>query len=117
MIIISTNIICGIVTVKLNNNITGNLPIELVCEIVSFMYKFQHQLKFQPVLQYIKDRIMCVLQTLTLPMLQYDMNPIDDDYQRLERWASRIHPPSNEFERYEGASQYVTPFGIIRSSK
>ena len=49
-IIITPNIICGIVTVKLNHNITANLPIELVCEIVSFTYKFQHQLKFQPVL-------------------------------------------------------------------
>ena len=63
----TTNIICGIVTVKLNHNITGNLPIELVCDIVSFTYKFQHQLKFPPVLQDIEDGTMCVLQTLIFP--------------------------------------------------
>ena len=51
---------CGIVTVKLKQNITRNLPIELVCEIVSFTYKFKHQLKFQPVLQDIEDGTMCV---------------------------------------------------------
>ena len=45
------------------------------------------------------------------------MNPIDDNYQRLEQWASRMHPLYNEFEQYEGASWFVTPFGVIRSSK
>ena len=55
-----TNIICGIVTVKLNHNITANLPIELVCEILSFMFELEHQLKFQPMLQNIEDGTMCV---------------------------------------------------------
>ena len=54
-IIMTTNIICGFVTVKLNHNITGNSPIELICEIVSFTYKFQHQVKFQPMLRDIED--------------------------------------------------------------
>ena len=67
-IITKTNIMCGIVTIKLNHNITDNLPIELVCEIVSFIYKFKHQLKFQPVLRDIEDGTMCVLQTLTFPL-------------------------------------------------
>ena len=59
---------CDISRVKLNYGITRNLPIELVCEIVSFTYKFKHQLKFQPVLQDIEDGTMCVLQTLMFPM-------------------------------------------------
>ena len=32
---------CDILTVKLNHNITRNLPIELICKIVSYMYKLQ----------------------------------------------------------------------------
>ena len=44
---ITTNIWCSILTVKLNHDITRNLPIELICEIVSYTCKFQHQLKFQ----------------------------------------------------------------------
>ena len=97
----------------MNHNITRNLPIELVCDIVSFTNKFQHQLKFQPVLQNIEDGTMCALQTLTVFEIQRGMNPIDDNYQRFEQWASRMHPPYNEFERYEGASQHVTPFDKI----
>ena len=45
------------------------------------------------------------------------MNQIDENYQRLEQWESRIHPPYNEFERYEGASRCVTLFDGICSSK
>ena len=101
----------------MNHNIAANLPIELVCEIASFMYKFQHQLKFQPVLRDIEDSTMCVLQTLTLFMLQFGMNPIDDNFRILERWASRMHPPYDEFKRYEGASRYVIQFDVICSSK
>ena len=77
---ITTNILCGILTVKLNHNITRNLPIELVCEIVSYTYKFKHQLKFQPVLQDIKDGTMCVLRALTVFEIQYVVNPMDDNY-------------------------------------
>ena len=91
-IITKTNIVCGIVTVKLNHNNADNLPIELVREIV-FMYKFQHELKFQPMLQDIEDGTMCVLQTQTVFEIQCAMNPIDDNYQRLEQWASRMRPP------------------------
>ena len=108
---------CGIVTVKLKQNITRNLPIELVCEIVSFTYKFKHQLKFQPVLQDIEDGTMCVLRTLTVFDIQCGTNPIDDNYQKFDQWASRMHPPYNEFEWNEGASQYVTLFDVILSSK
>ena len=52
---ITTNILCGILTVKLNHDITRNVPIELICEIVSYTYNFKHQLKFQPVIQHIED--------------------------------------------------------------
>ena len=48
-------------------------------------------------------------------MVQCDMNPIDDNFCRLERYKMR--PPYNEFEQNEGASRYVTPFGVICSSK
>ena len=43
---ITTNIFCGILTVKLNHDITRNLPIKLIGEIVSYTYKFKHQAKF-----------------------------------------------------------------------
>ena len=95
---LTTNILCDILTVKLNHNITKNLPIELL-------------------LWDIEDGTMCVLRTLTVFEIQCGMNPIDDNYQRLEQWASRMHPLYNEFEQYEGASWFVTPFGVIRSSK
>ena len=82
---LTTNILCGILTVKLNHDITKNLPIDLICEIVSYTYKFQHQLKFQSVLRGIEDGTMCVLQTITVFEIQCGMNPIDDNYQRLEQ--------------------------------
>ena len=113
---ITTIILCGILTVKLNHNITRNLPIELIIEIVSYTNKFKHQLKFQPVIQDIKDGTMCVLQTLTIFEIQYGINPIDNNYQRLDQWASRMHP-YNEYERYKDASRYVTRFDVILSSK
>ena len=50
---------------------------------------------------------MYVLQTLTVFESQCGMNQIDDNYQRLDQCASRMHLPYNEYERYEGASQYV----------
>ena len=77
---ITTNILCDILTVKLNHNITRNLPIELICEIVSYTYKFQHQLIFQPVLRDIEDGTMCVLQTLTLPMFRTDIYSLEHSY-------------------------------------
>ena len=83
---------CGILTVKLNHNITRNLPIDLIHEIVSYTYKFQHQLKFQPVLQDIEDGTMCVLRTLTVVNIQYFVNPIDDNYQRLNQWLRGMYP-------------------------
>ena len=88
---------CGILTVKLNNNITRNLPNELIREIVSYTYKFKHQLKFQPMIRDIEDGTMCVLQTLTVFEIQCGINPIDENYQRLDQWASRMHP-YNEYE-------------------
>ena len=59
---------------------------------------------------------MCVLRTLTIFEIQCGVNPIDDNYQRLDQWASRMHP-YNEYKRYEGASRCVTQFDIILSSK
>ena len=95
-IITTTNIICGIVTVKLNHNITANLPIEQSCEIASFMYKFQHQLKFQPVLRDIEDGTMCVSQPLTFPMFLSDIYSLEHTYWRLETWLNMIYPPYDD---------------------
>ena len=67
---LTTNILCGILTVKLNHDITRNLPFDLICEIVFYTYKFKQKLqqkrKFQRVLQDIEDGTLCVLQTLTI---------------------------------------------------
>ena len=57
---------CGILTVKLNHDITRNLPIDVIREIVSYAYRFQQKLKFQYVLRDIEDGTMCVLRTLTV---------------------------------------------------
>ena len=73
---ITTDILCDILTVKLNHDITRNLLFELIREIMSYTYKFQHQLKFQPMLRDIEDGTMCVLRALTV---------IDDNYQRLDQ--------------------------------
>ena len=70
---LTANILRGVLTVKLNHHIIRNLTIDLIREIVSYTYKFQHELKFQSVLQDIEDGTMCLLQTLTLPMLQNDL--------------------------------------------
>ena len=102
---------------KLNHDVTRNLLIELVYEIVSYTYKFQHQFKFQSVLQDIEDGTMCVLRSLTVFEIQYGINPIDDNYQRLDQWANRMHPSYYEYKRYEGASRYVARFDVILSSK
>ena len=79
----TTNIICGILTVKLNHNITRNLPIDLICEIFSYTYRFQQKLIFQRVLQDIENGNMCVLQTLTVFGIQCFVDPIDDNWKRL----------------------------------
>ena len=88
---------------KLNYNITRNLPIDLIREIVSYTYKFQHQLKFQPVHQDIEDGTVRVLRTLTIFDIQHFVNSIDDNYQRLDQWIDRMYP-YNDHERYEGTS-------------
>ena len=112
---ITTNVMCGILRVKLKNDITRNLPIDVICEIVSYTYKFRLQLKFQPMLQMIEDGTICVLQTLTVFDIQYYVNAIDDNYQSMDQWLSKMHP-YNDHERYEGASRYVTRFDVILSS-
>ena len=89
---------CGILTVKLNHDIARNLPIELICEIVSYTCKFKHQLKFQLVLRDIEDGTMCVLRTLTVFDIQYVANPMDGNYQRLDQWLNRMYP-YNDHER------------------
>ena len=116
-IIITTNINCGIVTVKLNHNITGNLPIEMVYKIVSLMYEFQHQLKFQPVLRKIEDGTMCVLQVPIFHFFRRGVYPLYVDSRMFNRWASRMHPKYENYERYEGPSRYLTPFDVICNSK
>ena len=111
------NILCGILTVKLNNDITRNLQIELICEIVSYTYKFKHEFKFQPVLQNIEDGIMCVLRTLTLPMLRNDLYSREHSYWRLETWYNRMQPRYNVARQYEGASRYFAKQDHIITSK
>ena len=69
-----------ILTVKLNHDIMRNLPIDLIREIVSYTYRFQQKLKFQRVLQDIKDGTICVLQTLTVYEIQYPYISFDDNF-------------------------------------
>ena len=80
---LTTNILCGILTVKLSHDITRNLPINLIREIASYTYKFKHQLKFQPD---IEDGTMCMVQTLTLPMFRSDLYLLKHSYWRAETW-------------------------------
>ena len=63
------NIIHFIVTVKLIHNITANLPIALVREILLFAYIFQQILRFFHVLQDIEDETICKLQSLNLDVV------------------------------------------------
>ena len=100
-----------------SQNITGNLPIDLVCEIVSFSYKFQHQLKFQPVLQDIEDSTMCVLQTLIYHLFRRAVYPLYVDSYMFNLWESRMHPKYEDFEQYEGSSRYLTCHDVIQGSK
>ena len=50
-------------------------------------------------------------------MFEGGVNLIEVDYWNLEQLLSRMHPPYNESERYEGASRYVTTYNVICSSK
>ena len=70
--------------IEIESRYYKKLSIELIHEIVSHTYKFQHQLKFQSVLRGIEDGTMCVLQTITVFEIQCGMNPIDDNHQRLD---------------------------------
>ena len=112
---LATIILCGILTAKLNHNIARNLPIDLICKIVSYTYKFQHELKFQLVLRDIEDGTMCLLQTLTIFEIQHFINTFDDNSRRLDQWLDRMHP-YNAYERYEGASRYAVRFDKITTS-
>ena len=35
----------------------------------------------------------------------------------MRRWESRMHPEYEDYDQYEGASQYLTQFDVICSSK
>ena len=41
---------------------------------------------------------------------------MDDNYQRLDQWLSRMYS-YNDHEQYEGVSRYVTRFDVILTSK
>ena len=101
----------------MNHDVTANLPIELVREIVSCTYKFQHLLKFHLMLQDIEDGTMCVLQTLTFIDFNFGFSALYTYYRYLWQWESKIHPEYNDFDGYEGASRYVVPFDVIRDSE
>ena len=103
-------------TVKLNHDITRDLLIELIREIVSYTYKFKHQLKIQPVLRDIDDGTMCVLQTLTFPMFWSDIYSLEHAHWRLDTWLNRMHPKYDESRQYEGASQYFAKQDLIITS-
>ena len=45
-IITIVNTICYIIVVKINHNILGNLSIDLMSKILSFIDRFQHTIKF-----------------------------------------------------------------------
>ena len=100
---------------KLNHDITRNLPIDVIYEIVSYTYKFKHELK--PMLRDIEDGTMCVLQTLTLPMLQNDLYSREHSYWRVTTWYHRMLPEYDVLRHYEGASRYFAKQDQIITSK
>ena len=57
------NTICYIIVVNFNHNISGNLSIDLVSEILSFTDWFQQSIKFRHDLQAIEDGTICILQS------------------------------------------------------
>ena len=116
-IIIISNINDSIATVKLNHDITRNLPMDVVNIILLFTYKFKHQEKFQPVLRDIEDGSMIVLQTLGMHSFVHDSQPDHVMSYNFYRWINRMHPEYEDYKRYEGASRYLFPFDVIRSSK
>ena len=102
---------------KLNHDITGNLPIDVVRIILFYTHKFKHQAKFQPVLRDIEDGSMIVLQTIGFHTFTRGFAPLYLISYNFNRWESRMHPKYADYERYEGASRYLTLYDVIRSSK
>ena len=117
---ITTNILCDMLTVKLNHNITRNLPIDVIREIVSYTYRYQQKVqqkrRFQFVLRDIENGTMCVLRTLTVYEIFDPENPLDVNYRRLDRWRYWMYPYITDYG-YEGASRYITQLDIIYTSK
>ena len=114
-----SNINDDISTVKLNHDITGNLPMNVVNIILFFTYKFKHQQKFQPVLRDIEDGSMIVLKTLGLYSFTRYFVPLYVGTYNFNRRESQMHPEYADYERYEGASRYfyVKIFKQIKKRK
>ena len=104
----------------MNHNITRNLPIDVIREIVSYTYRFQQKVqqkrKFQSVLRNIEDGTMCVLRSLTVDDFCNPENPMGVNYRRWRRWCYRMHPYAIIYG-YEGASRYITQLDIIYTSE
>ena len=115
-IIIKSYINDSIAIVKLNHDITRNLPMDVVNIILFFTYKFKHQEKFQPVLRDIENGRLIVLKTLGSHSFWFS-DSLQDMFYNHNRWKSRMHPEYANYDRYEGASRYLTPFDVIYSSK
>ena len=75
----------------MNHNITRNLPIDVIREIVSYTYRFQQKVqqkrKFQSVLRNIEDGTMCVLRSLTVHDFSNPRYPMGFNYRKWRRWC------------------------------
>ena len=104
----------------MNHNITRNLPIDVIREIVSYTYRFQQKVqqkrRFQSVLRDIEDGTMCVLRTISMYEILTRGDGLGVNYRRLDRWKYWMYPYITDYG-YEGASRYITQLDIIYTSK
>ena len=105
------NTICYITGAIFNYNITGNVSIYLVHEILLFTDRFQQTVKFQRVLQDIEDGTICILQSPN--MESFSISPIA--YKQQKHMVHPWYPPKHQ---YEGASQSIQYYlGIVTIEK
>ena len=89
-----------------------------VYKFILFVGKIHHQNKFQPVLRDIEDGTMCVLKMVNFCRLRQFGLPVSEAKLIMQRWNERIGAGYHTSgERYEGASRYLFPNRLIRSSK
>ena len=88
-----------------------------VYKFILFVGKIHHQNKFQPVLRDIEDGTMCVLRNVNMSYFRsFCRPPVYKQIGIVERWRKQIGPEYDEYNRYEGASRYVSRYGLICTS-